>query len=119
MYYAFLLLTLGICFDAEAAYRAYKLEVTHFEPSMKKNVTLTVLSVLDHLQYEHYHAGYGLQKVILVDTWYCPGDTRGKAICQKPKVRAPSASDLAARPGAAYDKPQRPDIDFNRQPVIP
>lgn len=111
---------LFFCLEVKAAYRVYKLKVTQYEATMKRNIVRTLLSTLDHLQYENYNAGYGVQKVVLVDTWYCPGDTRGKPLCPKPKFKpSPSARDLASHPGAAYDKPKRPEIDFNRQPVIP
>lgn len=105
--------------QSQGAYRAYKLKVQHYEPTMKKNITRTVMSTLDHLQYEHYNAGYGIQKVTLIDTWYCPGDTGGREICKKPKARKPTARELASNPGAAYDKAKRPTLDYNRQPIIP
>ena len=112
-------LSLFLCLESSAAYRAYKLKVTFFEPTLKRNITQTVVSTLDHLQYENYHSGYGTQTVDLIDTWYCPGDTRRKEICKKPHVPSPPARDLASHPGAAYDKAKRAEIDYNRQPIIP
>lgn len=72
---------------AEASYRVFALRVSYFEPSGKLSRTKDVLSTLDPLQYEHYRGGYRSQKVELVDTWYCPGDTSRRRHCKKPSPR--------------------------------
>ena len=76
-------------------------------------MTRNVLSTLDHIQYEHYNAGYGRMKVDLVDTWYCPGDTSRRKFCTKPKEKD------TVRGLAAYDRAKRSPLSYNRQPVIP
>lgn len=102
-----------ISVNAFASYRVYKLRVTQYDISTKKNITRVVTSTLDHLQYESYHAGYGRMKVDLVDTWYCPGDTSRKKYCDKPKEK-----DTVRGP-AAYNREKRTPLPYNRQPVIP
>lgn len=98
----------------QAAFRLYELKVTYFDPQLKRNVTKTVKSTLDHLQYEHYHSGYGRMEVKLIDTWYCPGDTSRRKLCKKPKEKK-IPRDIAS----AYDKEKRTAIPLNRQPIIP
>ena len=101
---------------SHAAFRLYQLKVSYQDPQLKKEVTKTVMSTLDHLQYEHYHSGYGRMKVTLVDTWYCPGDTARKKYCKKPKEPKVPARDIAS----AYDKEKRkPLLPYNLQPIIP
>ena len=95
-----------------AAYRVYQLKVRSFDERSRPQKTAVVLSNLDPQQYEHYHSGYGRMIVNLVDTWYCPGDTSGKAYCKKPKVK-----QLQRGPAGLF-APKR-ELDFNRQPVIP
>ena len=96
-----------------ASYRVYKLKVVQYDISTKKNLSLEVMSTMDHLQYEHYRSGYGRMKVSLLDTWYCPGDTSRHKLCMKPKEK-----DIV-RGLAAYDRAKRSNIPYNRQPVIP
>lgn len=103
------------CAQSEAAFRVYQLKVSYYDPQIKKNVTKSVQSSLDHLQYEHYHSGYGRMQVTLVDTWYCPGDTARKRYCKKP-IEKKIPRDIAS----AYDKEKRtPLLPLNRQPIIP
>jgi hypothetical protein len=77
--------------------------------------TENVLSTMDHIQYEHYYGGYRWDKVELLDTWYCPGDTSGKKICDKPAEPRP----LNERTPASMERPKRVPLPANRQPVIP
>ena len=81
----FLLALSLLCASCEASYRVYKLRVRHFDFQGKPTRVESVLSNLDPYQYAHYHGGYGVSKVELVDTWYCPGDTSRKEYCKKPK----------------------------------
>lgn len=111
-YFLFMML---FSFSAQGAFRLYKLKVTYRDPQLKRDVTKNVTTTLDHLQYEHYHSGYGRMKVELLDTWYCPGDTARKKLCKKPKERKPPPRDIAS----AYDKEKRAPLDYNRQPIIP
>jgi hypothetical protein len=91
-----------LCLQSEAAYRVYKHKVEHYDEKGKKIRTETVLSTLDHVQYEYYHSGYKWMRVQLENTWYCPGDTSGyRSYCPEPKVKNPG---------------QGP-IPYNRQPI--
>ena len=104
-----ILILLITSLPAHAAYRLYKLRVTHHDENGKPKKKETVTSTLDPYQYEHYHAGYRWMRVDLLDTWYCPGDTSRKKPCAKP--REPS------RLPASMEREKR--LPINRQPVIP
>lgn len=94
-----------------AGFRVYQLKVDYYDPSGRKERSEVVLSQLDHLQYEHWHGGYGNSLVTYIDSWYCPGDTSRKVYCDKPREK-----DIVRGP-AAYDREKR--MPLNRQPVIP
>jgi hypothetical protein len=97
---------------AHAGYRVYQLKIEEYNASGKLDKIHLVLSTLDHLQYEHYNAGYGRMRVTLADTWFCPGDTSHfRGYCPPPKVRV--------RAPASYDPPKRVPLPYNRQPIIP
>jgi hypothetical protein len=69
-----------------------------------------MLSTMDYLQYEHYHTGFRRDRVELLDTWYCPGDTGTKTYCPKPKWKD----------AWAYDpREKRPYLPYNLQPIVP
>lgn len=98
-------------FQAHAAFRVYKHRVIHYDAFGNVVKKETVLSTLDHLQYEHYHGGYRWAHVELVDTWYCPGDTSRRHYCDPPKQRN--------RVPASLEREKRIEIPYNHQPVIP
>ena len=100
-----------LCSSAFAGFRAHELKVVHYDVKGKATKTEVVVTTLDHLQYEHYHGGYGNLQVSLVDTWYCPGDTHGKPMCKKPKAEP--------KRGPASTDPKRPGLPYGRQPYIP
>ena len=106
----FILLLLVACTTSHASYRAYKLKVIHYTAFGKISHTELVTSILDPYQYEHYHSGYRWDRIEMVDTWYCPGDTSRKPICNKPRVRE---VDYTA------EKDRRVALPYTRQPVIP
>lgn len=95
----------------EASYRVYKLRVTKYDNRGKALGRASVLSTLDHLQYEHYHGGFKNMRVELEDTWYCPGDTSRRELC-KPLKGTPKR-------GVASTDPKRNGLPYYRQPVIP
>ena len=97
--------------QSQAAFRVYKLRITHYDAYGNFSKKETVLSTLDHLQYEHYHGGYRWSRVELVNTWYCPGDTSRRQFCVEPKVKD--------RVPASLERGKRVGIPYNRQPVIP
>jgi hypothetical protein len=108
---ALLLIAVFLPSVAFASYRVHSLKVTEFDPRGRVLRSRLVLSVLDHLQWEHVHASYRWAKVELVDTWYCPGDTSRRTFCKKPrgvKTRGPAST---------LDK--RGTLPYERQPVIP
>lgn len=105
------LLLLSASANSFASYRVHKLKLIYLDASGKVERTAEVLSTLDHYQYEHYHADYGEVKVEMLDTWFCPGDTRlYRKYCEKPKVRerSPSSTNQGTR-----------ILPYNFQPVIP
>ncbi|MCB0418374.1 MAG: hypothetical protein KDD39_12035 [Bdellovibrionales bacterium] len=99
--------------SAEAAYRVFQLNITYYDnygrPTGHKR---EVLSTLDPLQYEHYYAGYRRMEVRMTGTWYCPGDTRRRDFCDRPKVRERAPSSLR-------NSPNRVELPYERQPIIP
>ncbi len=97
--------------SSSASYRVHELKISYYDPSGVPVKTETVLSTLDHLQYEHYHSGFRVIRAELKDTWYCPGDTSRKKFCEKPK-------DQASR-GPASTDPKRISLPLGRQPVMP
>ena len=107
-----------LCFlaagEVSAAYRVYQLKITPYDARGKKGKPRTVLSTVDHIQYESLYGSYRWDRVELVDHWYCPGDTSRRAFCKKPKERRG-----ADRAPASYDKPKRISLPRNLQPVIP
>ncbi len=106
-----LLVSLLLCTQVFAGYRVYQLKVDYYAPDGKVEKSETVMSQLDHLQYEHWHGGYGNSLVTYIDSWYCPGDTSRKEYCEKPRE-----SEIVRGP-AAYNRDKR--IPVNLQPVIP
>lgn len=104
------LLILLLCDLAWGSYRVHRLKVRHYDAYGRLKRTEFVLSSLDHVQYEHYHGGYRWDRVELVDTWYCPGDTSRRRFCPKPKVKD-------RLPAALRDT--RVPIPYTRQPIIP
>jgi hypothetical protein len=106
-----LLLALVLTFSVEASYRVHQLKLTYYDNQGTVVKEETVLSTLDHLQYEHYHGGFRTVRAQLEDTWYCAGDTSRKALCPRPAegpVRGPASSE-----------PKRNALPIGRQPVIP
>ncbi len=69
------------------SYRVHQLKVTYAKTKVNKVRSETVLSILDHVQYQNYHGGYKIQSIQLLDHWYCPGDTSRHQFCKKPKVK--------------------------------
>ncbi len=96
---------------AWAGYRVHQLKVTHYSPKGKVAATEKVLSTLDPYQYEHHHGGFRNMRVVMEDTWYCPGDTSRQEYCTKPKS--------SPRRGPASTDPKRGEIPLNRQPIRP
>jgi hypothetical protein len=82
-----ILLITVLCVESKAAYRVYQLEVTALDERKKPQKKQVVLSILNQFQYENYH-GYGTMRVVLVDSWFCPGDTSKEEYCKKPKNKA-------------------------------
>ena len=109
-----LILAVLLCGHAEAAYRVYQLKITTYDYYGKKvGKPRVILSTLDYLQYEHYHGGYRRMHVQMLDTWYCPGDTRNfRPYCPKPRV-------VERAPSSLRNDPKRVGLPYNRQPVIP
>lgn len=105
-----LIICVFICMPCFASYRVYKLKILHYNAFGQIKRSEVVLSHLDAFQYEHYYAGYRWDKVILLDTWYCPGDTSRKKYCSKPKVSEVSYVD---------EKEKRIELPYSRAPVIP
>lgn len=95
-----------------AAYRLFQLKVLHYDEKGKLKRQQTVLTTLDHIQYQHYHSYGAKDKVVYLDSWYCPGDTSRKKHCEKPLEKPP-------RGPASLDHPKRSPLSRNRQPVIP
>ncbi|MBI3296201.1 MAG: hypothetical protein HYZ71_15860 [Deltaproteobacteria bacterium] len=106
-----LLLLSLLTLPAEAAFRVYLLRVTQYDSFGNFVKHQSVMSTLDHLQYEHYHGGYRWSKVELIDTWYCPGDTAHRKLCDRPKVKD--------RVPASLERDKRTYLPYNRQPIIP
>lgn len=100
------------CVSAHAGYRVHKLALTHYDNQGRPVRQEEVLSTLDHLQYEHYYSGYRNLRAVLIDTWYCPGDTSRKAFCPNPAETQPKR-------GIASTNPKRGELPIGRQPVIP
>ena len=94
-----------------ASYRVYKLKIKHYDTKGKLTRNHTVMSFLDAYQYPAYY-GTARITVEMLDTWYCPGDTHSREMCQKPKPKMPTR-------GLASTEPTRPSIPYNRQPVRP
>ena|SRR3989338_8957993 len=94
-----------------AAFRVYKHRLTHYDAYGNFVKKETVLTTLDHLQYEHYYGGFRWTRVDMVDTWYCPGDTSRRKFCDPPKERD--------RVPASLERGKRIELPYNRQPVIP
>lgn len=109
---ASLLLSLIFCLSGFAGYRVYELKIEEYDVYGKLERVNKVMSTLDHLQYEHYYGGYGLMRVSLMDTWFCPGDTSHfRPYCRKPQVKEQFISTPEGR--------RRVPLPYNRQPVIP
>ena len=70
-----------------ASYRVHQLRVNYNNGKSGGKRSVTVLSILDHVQYQTYNGGYNIVKVQLLDHWYCPGDTSRKQYCKKPKIK--------------------------------
>ncbi len=100
-----------LCLEAPAAFRVYKLRLTHYDAYGNFAKKETVLSTLDYLQYEHYYGGYRWTRVEMISTWYCPGDTSRRAFCEEPKIKQ--------RVPASLERGTRVDLPYNLQPVIP
>ncbi len=98
---------------AQAAYRVHQLKLHgHDRTGKPTGKTLVVLTTLDPYQYETAQGRYRWLTVELLDTWYCPGDTRYfRPFCQKVKVRG--------RVPNALDRDPKRTLDYYRQPVIP
>ncbi|MBI4402753.1 MAG: hypothetical protein HY537_01250 [Deltaproteobacteria bacterium] len=108
---ALLMLFLLTKASAWAGYRVYQLKVTPFDLKGKAQKTRVVLSTLDPNQYQNY-AGFGLLKVELADSWYCPGDTgHFRKYCSKPKE--------PTRVPASLERNKRIHLPVNLQPIIP
>ncbi|MCB0404073.1 MAG: hypothetical protein KDD51_04755 [Bdellovibrionales bacterium] len=98
---------------AEAAYRVFQLKITYYDShGVRTGQMREVLSTLDPLQYEHYYAGFRRMEVRLKDSWYCPGDTRRREFCNRPKVRERAPSSLR-------NSPNRVELPYQWQPIIP
>ena len=104
------LLVLMVSAVSFGSYRVHELKLTWYSNDGKPVKEERVLSTLDHLQYEHVHGGYRILRAELKDTWYCPGDTSHKALCERPK--------LAPTRGPASTEPKRA-VPYGRQPVVP
>ena len=98
--------------QAQASYRLYQLKITYLDSGTKKPRVETVMSTLDPYQWENYNGVYGLAKVEMLDTWYCPGDTSRHGYCAKPKVNDRTLA-------STYPGRVRFPYPYNRQPVIP
>ena len=109
-----LVLAAFLALPSFASLRVYQLLVTHYDFAGKKKKEEKVLSLLDPVQFEHYHNGYRWDRVVLVDTWYCPGDTSRRVYCKKPKVL-----EAPVRGEAVDPRIKRSEIPYNLQPVIP
>ncbi len=72
--------------SAWASYRVYQIKVIRWGTTGAAGPQEMVLSTLDPVQYRQFHGGAKVLQTELVDTWYCPGDTSGKALCEKPKT---------------------------------
>lgn len=106
------LLFLGVTSSSEGSYRLYQLRIRHYDQLAKKKINRVVLTTMDPVQYEGFHGGPGVMKVEFLDTWYCPGDTSHKKVCNKPK-------EPIQRGPASLDHPKRIQLPRNLQPVIP
>ena len=113
---AILILSLWLCTSSFASYRVYLLKLEHYDAKKKLDRVQYVMSNLDPYQYENYYAGYRWTKVIMIDTWFCPGDTgHYRQYCDRPKVK--EAKDRA--PASDLFDPKRVGLPYNLQPVIP
>jgi len=74
----------SISVPSMAAYRVYQLKVTPLDEKNRPLKTQVRLTTLDPYQYESTH-GFGKVRVVLTDSWFCPGDTSSKDYCPKPK----------------------------------
>ncbi len=104
---------LGAATSAWASYRVYQLKLEYFDATGKKERERVENSTLDAIQYEQLTGGFGVVKATMLDTWYCPGDTGRKKICDKPKV----AGEPTRGPASTQQK--RGGLPYNYQPVIP
>lgn len=107
----FYILAVVVSANAFASYRVYQLKIEIYDHAGKKTKERVEVSTLDSLQYEHYHGGFGTMRVTMTDTWYCPGDTSRRKLCDKPK--------LTPTRGTASTDPKRTGTPFHLQPVIP
>jgi len=96
---------------AEASYRVYQLKIQHFDTAGRMERTETVITNLDPYQYPAFLGGDGRMKVKMIDTWYCPGDTRKRTYCERPRVKS--------RDPASLPDNKRVPLPYHRQPVIP
>lgn len=105
------LLTL-LSFPAQASYRVYFLKLEHYNTQKKLERIEYVKTNLDPFQYEHYYGGYRWTKVIMIDHWFCPGDTgHFRPYCARPKPDRAPASDAS--------DPKRVPLPLKYQPIIP
>jgi len=103
---------LGWVSPSFGAYRVFQLRIYVYDSEGKRiENTYSILSNLDHQQYQNYHAGNPLIKVVTIDSWYCPGDTRGfRKYCSKPKIKEFSPT---------LERAKRVNLPWNLQPVVP
>lgn len=109
------LLCLGlilVCSQAPAAYRVYVLKVEHLDEYGRTERTELTLSHLDPLQYEQYFGGVARERVTMMETWFCPGDTSH----HRPYCAPPKKTKNGRRPASADDRTRVP---LSRQPVMP
>lgn len=106
-------LSLGLlCGVAQAAYRVYRLSAVAVDAwGRPQGRPYVVLTTLDPYQYEQFSGAGARLRTTLIESWFCPGDTRGfRPYCDRPKVKEDRipASDS-----------KRVTLPYDRQPVIP
>ncbi len=75
-----------LCFSmpAFAAYRVFELRITPVGAKGRSGPSRMVQTTLDPNQYPAYYSS-GQERVEMIGSWYCPGDTSRRDLCPKPK----------------------------------
>jgi hypothetical protein len=123
--FALILCFFGIAAPLHASYRVYQLKLEYFDAYGKKERERIEISTLDAVQYENYYGGYSVVRAVMLDTWYCPGDTSFRKSCEKPGTKTTESSVPTRGPLSTNPKRRALPVavpgglPYHLQPVIP